>query len=210
MGDISSAIQRVAEGAGLAVVRSLVGHGVGRNMHEDPQVPNYGKPGKGPLLEEGMVLAIEPMTTAGRAGRARRRRRLGDLLPGRLAGGAFRVHGRDHRRRAAGADAVASSPAPSARAASRAAQGAASIVGVATIRSPARCEVQFALPSDTPRPGSGGRNGSQSRVAGTQPPKGIMKVRPSVKPMCEKCKIIRRHGVVLVICQNKRHKQRQG
>jgi len=48
------------------VVRSLVGHGVGRSMHEDPQVPNYGKPGKGPLLEEGMVLAIEPMTTAGR------------------------------------------------------------------------------------------------------------------------------------------------
>src|SRR5580704_3290000 len=66
MGDVSNAIQRVAEGAGLAVVRSLVGHGVGRNMHEDPQVPNYGKPGKGPLLEEGMVLAIEPMTTAGR------------------------------------------------------------------------------------------------------------------------------------------------
>jgi large subunit ribosomal protein L36 len=57
--------------------------------------------------------------------------------------------------------------------------------------------------------GSGGRNGSQSRVAGTEP-KGIMKVRPSVKPMCEKCKIIRRNGVVLVICQNKRHKQRQG
>jgi methionyl aminopeptidase len=66
MGDVSSAIQRVAEDAGLAVVRSLVGHGVGRSMHEDPQVPNYGKPGKGPLLEEGMVLAIEPMTTAGR------------------------------------------------------------------------------------------------------------------------------------------------
>jgi methionyl aminopeptidase len=68
MGDVSSAIQEVAEGAGLAVVRSLVGHGVGRSMHEDPQVPNYGKPGKGPLLEEGMALAIEPMTTAGRAG----------------------------------------------------------------------------------------------------------------------------------------------
>jgi methionyl aminopeptidase len=66
MGDVSNAIQRVAESAGLSVVRSLVGHGVGRNMHEDPQVPNYGKPGKGPLLEEGMVLAIEPMTTAGR------------------------------------------------------------------------------------------------------------------------------------------------
>jgi methionyl aminopeptidase len=66
MGDVSSAIQDVAEGAGLSVVRSLVGHGVGRDMHEDPQVPNYGRPGKGPLLEEGMVLAIEPMTTAGR------------------------------------------------------------------------------------------------------------------------------------------------
>jgi methionyl aminopeptidase len=66
MGDMSSAIQRVAEDAGLAVVRSLVGHGIGRDMHEDPQVPNYGRPGKGPLLEEGMVLAVEPMTTAGR------------------------------------------------------------------------------------------------------------------------------------------------
>jgi methionyl aminopeptidase len=67
MGDLSHAIQEVAEGAGLSVVRSLVGHGVGRSMHEDPQVPNYGKPGKGPLLEEGMVLAIEPMVTAGGA-----------------------------------------------------------------------------------------------------------------------------------------------
>ena len=57
----------MAEAAGLSVVRSLVGHGVGRDMHEDPQVPNFGSPGKGPLLEEGMVLAIEPMTTAGRA-----------------------------------------------------------------------------------------------------------------------------------------------
>jgi methionyl aminopeptidase len=68
IGDLSNAIQTVAEAAGLSVVRSLVGHGVGREMHEDPQVPNYGRPGKGPLLEEGMVLAIEPMTTAGRPG----------------------------------------------------------------------------------------------------------------------------------------------
>jgi methionyl aminopeptidase len=67
MGDVSSAIQAVAEGAGLSVVRSLVGHGIGRSMHEDPQVPNYGRPGRGPLLEEGMVLAIEPMVTSGRA-----------------------------------------------------------------------------------------------------------------------------------------------
>ena len=68
MGDVSSAIQRVVEGAGFSVVRSLVGHGVGRSMHEDPQVPNYGKAGKGVQLEQGMVLAIEPMTTAGRPG----------------------------------------------------------------------------------------------------------------------------------------------
>jgi methionyl aminopeptidase len=68
MGDVSSAVQRVVEDAGFSVVRSLVGHGVGRSMHEDPQVPNYGKAGKGPLLEDGMVLAIEPMTTAGRPG----------------------------------------------------------------------------------------------------------------------------------------------
>jgi methionyl aminopeptidase len=68
IGDVSNAIQEVVEAGGFSVVRSLVGHGVGRSMHEDPQVPNYGKPGKGPLLQEGMVLAIEPMTTAGRAG----------------------------------------------------------------------------------------------------------------------------------------------
>ena len=56
------------EGDGLSVVRSLVGHGIGRSMHEDPQIPNYGDPGRGPLLEEGMVLAVEPMVNAGRHG----------------------------------------------------------------------------------------------------------------------------------------------
>jgi methionyl aminopeptidase len=50
---------------GFSVIRSLVGHGVGRDMHEDPQIPNFGRPGTGPLLEEGMVLAIEPMVNAG-------------------------------------------------------------------------------------------------------------------------------------------------
>jgi methionyl aminopeptidase len=66
LGDVSHAVQQRVEGEGMAVVRSLVGHGVGRSMHEDPQVPNYGEPGKGPLLQEGMVLAIEPMVNAGR------------------------------------------------------------------------------------------------------------------------------------------------
>jgi len=66
LGDVSHAIQEHVEAAGLSIVRSLVGHGIGRSMHEEPQVPNYGKPASGILLEEGMVLAIEPMVTAGR------------------------------------------------------------------------------------------------------------------------------------------------
>jgi methionyl aminopeptidase len=65
LGDVSNAVQRRVEGDGLSVVRSLVGHGIGRDMHEDPQIPNYGPPGKGVRLEEGMVLAVEPMVTAG-------------------------------------------------------------------------------------------------------------------------------------------------
>jgi len=65
LGDISHAIQSTVEGEGLAIVRSLVGHGIGRDMHEDPQIPNYGEPGRGPRLEPGMVLAIEPMVNAG-------------------------------------------------------------------------------------------------------------------------------------------------
>jgi methionyl aminopeptidase len=65
VGDISSAVQATAEGAGYSVIRSLVGHGVGRSMHEEPQVPNYGEPGRGPRLARGMTLAIEPMISAG-------------------------------------------------------------------------------------------------------------------------------------------------
>ena len=65
LSDIGHAVQTTAEGAGFSVVRQLVGHGIGRSMHEDPQVPNYGPPGKGQELKEGMVFAIEPMITAG-------------------------------------------------------------------------------------------------------------------------------------------------
>jgi len=63
--DIGAAVQRVAEAAGFGVVREYVGHGIGRAMHEDPNVPNYGTAGTGPRLEPGMVLAIEPMINAG-------------------------------------------------------------------------------------------------------------------------------------------------
>ncbi len=65
LSDISHAIQTVTEEAGFSVVRSLVGHGVGREMHEEPQIPNFGPPGRGPLLAPGMTFAIEPMITAG-------------------------------------------------------------------------------------------------------------------------------------------------
>ncbi len=65
VGDISHAVQEVVEGAGFSVVRSLVGHGVGRSYHEEPQIPNFGEAGRGPLLQTGMTLAIEPMITAG-------------------------------------------------------------------------------------------------------------------------------------------------
>jgi methionyl aminopeptidase len=65
LGDVSAAIQRSVEIEGLSIIRTLVGHGIGRDMHEEPQVPNFGEPGKGPELEEGMVLAIEPMVNAG-------------------------------------------------------------------------------------------------------------------------------------------------
>src|ERR1700744_647986 len=66
LGDIGHAVQTHVEAAGLSVVRSLVGHGIGRGMHEGPQIPNYGQAGTGIVLEEGMVLAVEPMVTAGR------------------------------------------------------------------------------------------------------------------------------------------------
>jgi methionyl aminopeptidase len=67
VGDIGHAVQQVAEGAGYSVVRELVGHGIGSSFHEDPQVPNYGKPRRGPRLMPGMTIAIEPMVNAGAA-----------------------------------------------------------------------------------------------------------------------------------------------
>lgn len=68
LGDIGHAVQTVAEGAGFAVVKEYVGHGIGRQMHEEPQVPNYGSPGKGLKLRTGMAICIEPMVNVGEAG----------------------------------------------------------------------------------------------------------------------------------------------
>jgi methionyl aminopeptidase len=65
LSDLSHAVERHATGNGFSVVRSLVGHGIGRRMHEEPQIPNFGAPGRGPVLAAGMVLAIEPMVNEG-------------------------------------------------------------------------------------------------------------------------------------------------
>jgi methionyl aminopeptidase len=65
LSDISHAVQQVAEGAGFTVVREYVGHGIGQSMHEDPPVPNYGPPGRGPELRPGLVIAVEPMVNVG-------------------------------------------------------------------------------------------------------------------------------------------------
>jgi methionyl aminopeptidase len=65
LGDVSNAVQSRVEAAGFSVIRSLVGHGIGRDMHEDPQIPNYGRAGSGPELDAGMVLAVEPMVNVG-------------------------------------------------------------------------------------------------------------------------------------------------
>ncbi len=68
LSDICDAIQKTAEGAGFSVVRELAGHGVGTELHEPPEIPNYGEPGRGPILKAGMILAIEPMVNAGMPG----------------------------------------------------------------------------------------------------------------------------------------------
>ncbi len=65
LGDVSAAVQEHVERNGFSVVREFVGHGIGRELHEEPQIPNFGPPGRGPLLKEGMVFAIEPMVNAG-------------------------------------------------------------------------------------------------------------------------------------------------
>jgi methionyl aminopeptidase len=65
LSDVGHAVQQVVEGAGFSVVREYVGHGIGRALHEDPQIPNYGEPGRGPLIRKGLVVAVEPMVNVG-------------------------------------------------------------------------------------------------------------------------------------------------
>jgi methionyl aminopeptidase len=88
LGDISAAVQQHVERNGYSVVREFVGHGIGRELHEEPQIPNFGPPGRGPVLKEGMVLAIEPMVNAG----GPEVRVLGDNWTAVTADGALSAH----------------------------------------------------------------------------------------------------------------------
>ena len=96
LGDVSHAVQRRVEEDGFSVIKSLVGHGIGRDMHEDPQIPNFGDPGTGPELEEGMVLAIEPMVNAGGRPGPDGVGQLGGVLPGRVPHRPLRAHRGGH------------------------------------------------------------------------------------------------------------------
>ena len=104
LGDVSHAVQSHCESHGFGVVRAFVGHGIGRALHEEPQVPNFGEPGRGPLLKAGMVLAIEPMVTMGSLGGARAGGPVDGGDRGREPGRALRAHHRDHRTRSRCAD----------------------------------------------------------------------------------------------------------
>jgi methionine aminopeptidase type I len=112
--DIGHEVQKHVEAYGFSVVREFVGHGIGQRMHEEPQVPNYGEPGRGPRLAEGMVLAIEPMVNAGKPAV----KVLADgwtavTRDGRSVG-ALRAHGGGHRRRVRGFDGAGSAGCRSA------------------------------------------------------------------------------------------------
>jgi methionyl aminopeptidase len=88
VGDVGAAVQQVVENNGFSVVREFVGHGIGTKLHEDPQVPNYGTPGSGPRLRDGMVLAIEPMVNVGRS----ETRVLDDKWTAVTQGGSYSAH----------------------------------------------------------------------------------------------------------------------
>ena len=105
--DLGHAVQRHVEAHGYSVVREFVGHGIGTSLHEEPQVPNYGEPGHGPRLVEGMVLAIEPMVSMGKPGCEGASRWLDGGHARRQPGRALRAFGGGHRGRTARAESPA-------------------------------------------------------------------------------------------------------
>ena len=99
IGDIGAAVQGVVEAAGFSVVRDLVGHGIGVEFHEEPQVPNYGKPKRREKLVPGLTIAIEPMVNIGGPATKTLADRWTIVTRRRIAVGALRAHRRDHRHR---------------------------------------------------------------------------------------------------------------
>ena len=185
VGDIGAAVMRTVDGGGYGIIRELVGHGVGRELHEEPQVPNIGRPGHGPLLREGMVLAIEPMLSAGTP-------RIKTLEDGWTVITADRSLRRISSTRSGSRRTVPGcSPRPTRpRGWSRRSRPSA--------QAPRAVEEHSGL-------------GYTSKLCYKRIWRQKVKVRSSVKPICEHCKVIRRKGVVRIICsRNPKHKQRQG
>ena len=264
VGDVSHAIQEVVEAAGFSVIRSLVGHGVGRHYHEDPHIPNFGEPGRGPRLSEGMTIAIEPMITAGasdvlvmedgwtirtqdgsmsahfehtvaitadgpriltpRVGVPGRRGGLAkrSLLRCPAAARAFRSRRCSHRKppteRSIRARSGCQGREDRDRRRGRRSAPRHDVQGAARQRSQCprsylREDAQALHPHPPGRPRQGRALSLRPHPRPNHLPDEVtnqMKVRPSVKPMCERCRVIKRHGRTIVICSNPRHKQRQG
>ena len=156
LSDIGHAVQSHVEPAGFSVVRDFAGHGIGREMHEAPWIPNYGTKGRGPRLVSGMVFAIEPMVNLGGPDV--------EILDGEWV--------------AVTADGSAS----------------------------AHFEHTVLITEGEPEVLTQDRG----IPLGDRWESRVMKVRASVRKMCAKCRIVRRRGVVRVICENPKHKQRQG
>ena len=249
------AVQRTTEDAGFSVVRSLVGHGVGRSMHEDPQIPNFGEPGRGPMLAAGHDARDRADDQRRRAGRLRRtttngrsRPRTGRssahfehtvavtddgprILTRRLRSEPVCYHDLARREPCCAVSfcrVVRRSRARFSRKDMSVKEEKIEVEGeviealpstmfrVQLDRRPRRArddlrEDAQALHPDPPgRQGQGRALAVRPRPAAGSPTRYPMKVRPSVKPMCERCRVIKRHGATMVICTNPRHKQRQG
>ena len=245
LGDVSAAVQQHVEAAGFGVVRAFVGHGIGRALHEDPQVPNFGEAGTGLHLRAGMVLALEPMVTMGdwevrvpadrwtavpRTGAWRRisstpwRSRSTAPRCSADAGGGLMARRRGQCREEREGK-MPKEEAIEVEGNGGRAPAERDVPGGAGEQAPVLAHVSGKMRMHFIRilPGRQG----QGRAVAVRPHAGpdlvpvqvdgarqgerrVMKVRPSVKTDCPKCKVIRRKGVVRVICANARHKQRQG
>ena len=233
--DIGHAIQAHVEAGGFSVVREFVGHGIGASLHEEPQIANYGEPGRGPRLAEGMVLAIEPMVNLGRAAV----KVLGDGWTAVTRDGSLSAHFEHTVAVTKDGPLVLTQPQrrqrPRPGLTRQAGHGGSRRARADQHRGHgARSAAARALPrrhcGATPgRRACAGRSGTEFHPRPRRRPGAprvvtarsdarpdcecgevAMKVRASVKKICDKCKIVRRRGVVRVICSNQKHKQRQG